>query len=67
MNLLESKRIINWSSVSFVHDGIAPSLPVGCHVSMRCDGDLSVMAKSYSFHSPGTSNDGQSIYLPGGP
>ena len=40
MDLLALKRIINWSNVGFVHDGIVPSLSVGCQVSMRCDGDL---------------------------
>ena len=34
------KGLINWSSVGFVHDGIVPSLSVGCQVSMHCDSDL---------------------------
>ena len=56
------KRIINWSSVGSVHDGIVPSLSVRCQVSMRCDNDLWWL-KGNSFHSPGISNDGQSNYL----
>ena len=34
------KRIINWSSVGSVHDGIVPFLSMGCQVSIRCDNDM---------------------------
>ena len=40
MDLLALKRIINWSSVGSVHDGIVSSLSVGCQVSIHCDNDL---------------------------
>ena len=40
MDLLALKRIINWSSVGSVHDGIVPALPMGCQVSIRCDNHL---------------------------
>ena len=66
MDLLALKRIINWCSIGSVHDGILPSLSVGCQVSMRCDGGLRWL-KVNSFYSPGIFNDGQSNYLPGGP
>ena len=50
MDLPALKRIINWSSIGSVHDGI--------QVSMRCDCDLRWL-KVNSFHSPGIFNDGQ--------
>ena len=65
MDLLALKRIMNWSSVSSVHDCIVSSLSVGCQVSMHCDDDLWWL-KVNSFHSPGIFNDGKPNYLLGG-
>ena len=65
MDLLALTRIINWSSVGSVHDGIVPFLSMGCQVSIHCDDDL-WWIKFDSFHSPGIFNDVQSNYLPGG-
>ena len=38
-DFLAWKRIIYWSSVGYVHDGIESSLTVGSQVSVRGDDD----------------------------